>query len=695
MKKLEKFFLIYSEIFFADNLLLGVIIVASTFIDPNTGLCGIIAIGSAYFFSRLTFARGLGFEPFYYYNPLLVGLSIGVLFRLSFLTVLLVFLAAIFTFILTVGLSFLLRKYTGLPVLSIPFVIVSSFIYLATLRSSNLFAHYLQSHTPVVWAAFPSWISGYFLSLGSIFFSSHILVGILIAAGLLFHSRIMFFLSVIGYYAGALLTGEFNATATTTFLNLNYFNYILIAIAIGSIYLIPSLKSYLVAVFAVGISFIILGAAEVLFSSYGLPVFTLPFNIVVLAIIYYSDIINSKLRTYTYLENPEANLDFYLNYIKRFGLQCPAISLPFYGFWMISQGFDDTITHKGPWKYGIDFVIEDETGKQNEGPAGKLASYLAFNKPVLSPVAGTVVAMKNTVEDNEPGSVNRQDNWGNHVVIYDPRGFYVKVCHLKQGSMIPCKGMVVEPGELIGRCGNSGYSPFPHIHVQVQAAPQPTAPTTEFVFEQIMDKDYRYHRHLSPEKGLVVSALQGSVKRRKQFELLLGDTFDFIVKMNRYEEQETVTVELDLDGTSCLKSKRAKLYFETYKNIFRFYKYVGVNRSMLRYLYLAMPSVPLCVDQIEWKDHLPLDISLDPVFKESLLLLQSVHPQLASNDVTLRYTGKASLSSENRTVFLNRQIQRTTSEVHLHPNTFIDTAVITHGRDRIKIVRRKDGQKPS
>jgi hypothetical protein len=165
--------------------------------------------------------------------------------------------------------------------------------------------------------------------------------------------------------------------------------------------------------------------------------------------------------------------------------------------------------------------------------------------------------------------------------------------------------------------------------------------------------------------------------------------------MNRYEEQETVTVELDLDGTSCLKSKRAKLYFETYKNIFRFYKYVGVNRSMLRYLYLAMPSVPLCVDQIEWKDHLPLDISLDPVFKESLLLLQSVHPQLASNDVTLRYTGKASLSSENRTVFLNRQIQRTTSEVHLHPNTFIDTAVITHGRDRIKIVRRKDGQKPS
>jgi len=688
VSKLKKFLLIYSEIFFADNELLGMIVVFSTFIDPNTGLCGVIAIGSAYFFSRLTFARGLGFEPFFYYNPLLVGLSIGVLFKLSPLTVVLVFLSAIFTFILTVGLNFLVRKYTGLPILSIPFVIVSSFIYLSTLRSSGLFSNYLQYHSPVVWDALPVWINGYFLSLGSIFFSTNILVGIIIAVGLLMHSRIMFFLSIIGYYTGAILTGEFNSTAATTFLNLNYFNYILIAIAIGSIYLIPSFKSYLIAVVAVGMSYIILGAVEVFFSAYGIPVFTLPFNIVVLALIYYSDIINSRLRTYTYLKNPEANLDFYINYIKRFGLECPAISLPFSGFWKISQGFDDTITHKGPWKHGVDFIVVDEAGNQSQGPTSKLSSYYAFNKPVLSPVSGTVVAVKNTMDDNDPGSVNRQDNWGNHVVIYDHRGFYVKICHLKKDSVVPGKGMTVETGEMIGRCGNSGYSPFPHIHLQVQGAAADAAPTMEFVFEQVLDRDNLYHNHLSPVKDQILSALHSSIKKQKKMELLLGDTFEFVMKINEDEQQETVTVELDLDGTSCLKNGPAKLYFETYKNMFRFYKYTGPKTSILRYLYLAMPSLPLCSDSIEWKDDLPLDISLETVIKNGVLLMQSLYPAAAGNAITLRYLSDLSFSSRNTMNFFHRNIITTSSEVQLHRNKFVDTVSIVHGHDQITITRK-------
>ena len=408
----------------------------------------------------------------------------------------------------------------------------------------------------------------------------------------------------------------------------------------------------------------------------------------VLALIYYSDIINSRLRTYTYLKNPEANLDFYINYIKRFGLECPAISLPFSGFWKISQGFDDTITHKGPWKHGVDFIVVDEADNQSEGPTGKLTSYYAFNKPVLSPVSGTVVAVKNTMEDNDPGSVNRQDNWGNHVVIYDYRGFYVKICHLKKGSVIPGKGMTVEPGEMIGRCGNSGYSPFPHIHLQVQGAAADSAPTMEFVFEQVLDRDRRFQHHLVPEKDQVLSALHSAIKKQKKMELLLGDTFEFVMTINQNEQQETVTVELDLDGTSCLKNSTAKLYFETYKNIFRFYKYTGPRTSILRYLYLAMPSLPLCSDSIEWKDDLPLDISLETVTKNVVLLMQSLYPAAAGNAITLRYLSDSSFSSRNTTNFFHRDIITTSSEVRLHREKFIDLVSIVHGQDQITISRK-------
>ena len=55
---------------------------------------------------------------------------------------------------------------------------------------------------------------------------------------------------------------------------------------------------------------------------------------------------------------------------------------------------------------------------------------------------------------------------GNHVLIETPAGAVVALCHLRRGSVSVRPGEGVRPGEPLGRCGNSGNSTEPHVHVQ-------------------------------------------------------------------------------------------------------------------------------------------------------------------------------------------------------------------------------------
>ena len=55
---------------------------------------------------------------------------------------------------------------------------------------------------------------------------------------------------------------------------------------------------------------------------------------------------------------------------------------------------------------------------------------------------------------------------GNHVMIETHDGPVVAVCHLQRGSVKVQLGQSVRVGETLGRCGNSGNSTEPHVHLQ-------------------------------------------------------------------------------------------------------------------------------------------------------------------------------------------------------------------------------------
>ena len=91
---------------------IGAVVLLATLISPQVSLTGISAVMAAYVFARL-----IGIESdflssgFFTYNTLLVGLSLGNLFALSALSLLLAAAAGIITLMLSMMLNNLFSEY--------------------------------------------------------------------------------------------------------------------------------------------------------------------------------------------------------------------------------------------------------------------------------------------------------------------------------------------------------------------------------------------------------------------------------------------------------------------------------------------------------------------------------------------------------------------------------------------------------
>ncbi|MBF0471398.1 MAG: urea transporter, partial [Gammaproteobacteria bacterium] len=425
----SSFFRSYADVFFIRSSLGGMAILALTFLNFNSGISGVLAVLSAYLTAIL-----LGYQShflrhgFYTYNALLVGLSIGFLFELSPLSLLMISIAGALTLVISLVTADVLYKLFGLQVLSIPFIVVSSLVYLSSASFSNLYVDALYV-TPQFYDfnLFPYWLSGYFKSMGAIIFLPNELTGLLLSLLLLLYSRILFLLSLAGFLLGVSLYGLFIGSLEHAAQDISSFNYILIAMALGGIFNIPSIKSYTIALLGVAIATLIASAGQVFWSQYGLPIFTLPFTLITLSFIYLLGLIKYPLRTEAFFGSPEENLDYFISNKGRFIRDEIAISPPFQGTWHCWQGFDDNWTHQGIYKYAYDFLIFDSSQKSYQNQGVLLSDYYCYGKEVTSPVNGRVIQVVNLLPDNSIGSVDSVNYWGNYVLIHDSRGFYVKI----------------------------------------------------------------------------------------------------------------------------------------------------------------------------------------------------------------------------------------------------------------------------
>jgi murein DD-endopeptidase MepM/ murein hydrolase activator NlpD len=116
----------------------------------------------------------------------------------------------------------------------------------------------------------------------------------------------------------------------------------------------------------------------------------------------------------------------------------------------------------------IDLVIQDEQGRSHSGDGTRNADYLCYNKEILAPGSGTIVTVIDGVPDNTPGSMNPYAAVGNCVILQHATNEFSVLAHLQPQTIRVKPGDRVQPGQLLGRCGNSGNSSEPHLHFHLQ-----------------------------------------------------------------------------------------------------------------------------------------------------------------------------------------------------------------------------------
>ncbi|MDM8077036.1 M23 family metallopeptidase [Actinomyces viscosus] len=156
--------------------------------------------------------------------------------------------------------------------------------------------------------------------------------------------------------------------------------------------------------------------------------------------------------------------------------------------------------------------------------------FYTFGRPLYSPVAGTVVS----VHDGEPDHVARRSVLtripyglsqpqrirqglpaipGNHIIIQIAEGPHcVGLVHLQRGSVQVSPGDRVNAGDQIGRCGNSGNSTQPHLHIQAMDSPDlRAAKGVPLRFEEFRQRSpqqgapWALRRQSCPEQGSIIA----------------------------------------------------------------------------------------------------------------------------------------------------------------------------------------------
>nr|WP_294790051.1 urea transporter [uncultured Mucilaginibacter sp.] len=609
----------YAILFFSQNRVLAVLLLLVSFFNPAAGLAGLLATCAAIaLVSLLGYNRESTQTGLYSFNALLLGIGFGTFYNYNNAFWLWLLAACLLVVTLTVVLTALLGKY-GLPVLSIPFILTFWVVliaandylgmglqqkesYMLTELNTGANAYVVDFLSRLDKIGFGKYPDLFFRSVSSIFFQNSVIAGIIMSLGLFIHSRIGFSLLCIGFATACFfnyITGIYPEGISHYHLGANF---MMVSVAIGGFFLIPSWRSYLWAIITIPVAFLLVNALTKILVIYNLPVFSLPFCLLTIALLYFFMLRVSpgKLQlTPIQHYSPESNLYQYVNGQERLqDLKYLRLNLPFIGTWTVSQGYDGGITHQDEWGKALDFVITDADNKTYSDTGTRAEHFYCFNKPVLACAGGIVEEVVNHIDDNPIGTVNTGQNWGNTVVIKHVAGFFTKVSHLKKHSVKVKIGDYVNQGDLLGLCGNSGRSPEPHLHFQAQITPYIGSKTLAYPFAYYISDNagtQKLNSFQIPAEGTKVQPVDINTQLKQAFTWQPGYSAILTGSDGKTERVEVFT---DAYNHTYLVSKEtgASIYFINNGTTLYFTGFYGSKRSLLYYFYLAAYKVVFTAD---------------------------------------------------------------------------------------------------
>ena len=167
--------------------------------------------------------------------------------------------------------------------------------------------------------------------------------------------------------------------------------------------------------------------------------------------------------------------------------------------------------HSPEQRWAYDFVVEPA---MHSSP--NLADYPIYNTLVVAPSNAVVDMIIDGEPDHSPGrlSGDTKNPLGNFVSLKLASDTFLIIAHLKPGSLLVKSGDVVREGTPLGRCGNSGNSSEPHIHIHHQ---QHSPRSTAFGTSEALPLYFRDHNGPAmPEGGVEIKVvLTGNTVQHK------------------------------------------------------------------------------------------------------------------------------------------------------------------------------------
>ena len=616
----------YSMLFFSQHRGLAALLLVASFGHPWAGAAGLGASALAVGAARLGgFRRDYTDLGAYSFNALLVGLALPLFFAPGGALAALVAVGAGLALLLSVALGGWLGG-RGLPFLSLPFVLVMWLLLLGApgwpaLAPAEPGIYWLNDMYAVggprlvavaSWATdypWPPLLATYLRALSAVVLQDSAWAGLLVAAGLLWHSRIAFSLSVVAF-GGALALHQLTGAASGSLETYNLgANYLVAAVAVGGVFVVPSVASYGWALLSLPLTAVLLAGLAPLLAKAGLPGLSLPFCLTSLLFLYVL-LLREKAGRWLVLVpvqrySPEANLYAHLAYNDQpTHAGAVPLALPFLGAWRCTQGyFGPGPTHQGAWGQALDFAIADAEGRTYRGAGQALSDYYCYNKPVLAPADGIVEEVVQHLAENPIGEVNLRQNWGNTIVLRHAPGVYSQLSHLRPHSARVRPGDAVRRGDVLAACGSSGRSPEPHLHFQVQATPAIGSPTLAYPLAHFLAVAAACPCQAGPEQ-LVLNAvpqLDTTVRPpvpQVQLAQALHWPPGYRLAVQTAGAPAAATqweVFTDAYNARYLRCQRtgAVLYFEQDEVLFRCVAYYGPRQAGLYAFYLAAYHVPL------------------------------------------------------------------------------------------------------
>ncbi|MGM0576716.1 MAG: urea transporter [Myxococcota bacterium] len=612
----------YAQILFSRSRWVGALLLASMAWAPEVMLAGALAVVLS-----IAAARLLGLSPdvtragLYGYSALLVGLGMAVLFEPEPGLWGVLAVGVVMAVVATAGFHASVGQVLGVPSLTLPFLAVF-WLILGALPLLGFTRVPFEIVPSPLDAHLPRPVLAYLQSFGAVFFLPRVEVGLGVALALLVHSRIAALLSVLGFAVAWILGGDVTLAQPDAVMRLIMgYNFMLTAVALGGIWFVPGPAAFLLALVGVAAcGLVTLGSLPYLLWG-GIPLLILPFNVTVLLVLLAlrQRVRDGRPKAVDFVPgSPEQNLNYYRTRVARFGARYAVrIRAPFRGRWTVTQEQDGPETHRGPWRHALDFEILDADGSRNRGTGAGLQDYHCYRLPILAGADGTVVKVVDGVKDNPVGEVNLRENWGNLVLIQHGQALYSLVAHLAPGSAKVREGQFVRRGEVLGLCGNSGRSPFPHLHFQLQSTLRVGGPTLPMELHDVIATSADPSASGEVLRGTLVPGRGEAVRNLEpQPDLVTRFRFEHgSVRAWRCEEGrragrvEHVEARIELLGDLTLRSRErgAVTYFGLEPDLLTVFDTVGGGRSVLHLLHAALARVPFEVGpNLGWTDQLPL-----------------------------------------------------------------------------------------